>query len=648
MPDGQDDGDQRLRQEVKARRDAYSAGANLVNITFPAGVMQEPRPGHAWGGVPARNLGFTGREQLLAMLREALVSGDRAVVQALHGMGGVGKTQLAVEYAHRYATDYDLLWWVMAEQPEVIGGQFAALAVAMGCAEAGAAIGVVRLAVLGALRRQRRWLLVFDNAESPGDIAPWLPGGAGHVLITSRAHGWEELAVPVEVGPLARSESVTILQRRVPGLAAEDAARLAGELGDLPLAVAQAAGYLPGSGMSAAAYLGLLRTRSAEILDLGTPVSYPRSLAAATQLSVERLATEDPAAAQLINVAAFLAPEPIPQDLFTAAAAQLPDPLAGRAEDPLAWSQLLARLATQSLARVDQHGLQLHRLTQAIVRDRLPPARAAVIQACAEAILAAYAPGSPEDPLDWPRWGRLTPHLLTAGLAATTSASLRHQGNSAIWYLLMRGETELGHNLASRLYQQWRTRLGGDDLASLRAATSVAEGLRQMGRFADARDVDADCLSRRRRVLGDDHPNTLASANNLAMDMSRLGEVQSARDLNQDTLARRRRVLGDDHPDTLRSASNLAIDMSRLGEVQLARDLDQDTLARRRRVLGDDYPDTLDSASDLACDLRALGEVQLARDLDQDTLARRRRVLGDDHPDTLDSASNLANDLHTP
>ena len=239
---------------------------------------------------------------------------------------------------------------------------------------------------------------MFDNAEQPADVLGWLPGGGGHVLITSRQQQWAEVAVPVEVDVLARAESVAMLQARVPALAETDAGRLAAALGDLPLAVAQAAGYLPGSGLSAAGYLQLLGTRAAEILDLGKPVSYPRSLAAATGLSVDQLAGEDPAAAQLISVCAFLAPEPIPHDLFTTTAAQLPDPLAGRAGDPLAWPQLLARLATRSLARVDQDGLQLHRLTQAIVRDRLSPAVAAATRASAEAILAASIPAPPKIP----------------------------------------------------------------------------------------------------------------------------------------------------------------------------------------------------------------------------------------------------------
>ncbi len=558
--------------------------------------------------VPARNPGFAGRDKLLAAVREQLVTGNRAVVQALQGMGGVGKTQLAIEYAHRFASAYDLVWWVAAGQAVLIADQFAALGGELGCAEPGAAVEVVRRAVLAALRESGRWLLVFDNAEYPEDVMEWLPGGGGHVLITSRQHWWTEVAVPVEVNVLARAESVAMLQARLPGLAAADADRLAEQLGDLPLAVAQAGGYLADSGMSAAAYLELLRTRAAEILDLGKPVSYPLSLAAATQLSFDRLAEQDLAAAQLISACAFLAPEPIPQDMFTGAAAQLPEPLAGRAGDPLAWSQVLAQPTTRSLARIDQHGLQLHRLTQAILRDRLTPAQAAAARACVEAILVAYNPGHPKDPTAWPGWARLMPHLLAADPGATANPGLRTRANDAIWYLLMRGDTSLGHDLADRLYQRWRTQLSGDDPATLRAATSIADALRRMGCYVEALKLYKEILDRRRQVLGDDHHSTLDSANNLAVALTAVGMVQIARDLNRDTLDRRREVLGDDHPDTLTSASNLANDLRALGEVQAARDLDRDTLDRRREVLGDDHPDTLTSASNLAIHLRAPGE----------------------------------------
>ena len=512
-------------------------------------------------------------------------------------------------------------------------------------------------------------------------------GGGGHALITSRQRGWDEVATPIEVDVLTRAESIELLRRRVPGLTETDANRLATELGDLPLAIAQTAGFIADTGTLASQYLGLLQTRAGQLLDQGAPGSYPRSLAAATALIADRLSGHDPAAAELASLCAFLAPEPIPEYLFTGAAGVLPGELAARAADPLAWRQTLANMSRQSLARVDHRGLQMHRLTQAILRDRLTPARAAATRRCTEAILAASDPGDPPDPGTWARWAQLMPHVLAADLAATDNPALRELVRRACWYLIERGDARTARDLMSDLRQQWRDRLGADHQHTLMAAHYLAWALWELGRYAESRDLNRDTLERHRSVFGEDHPDTLNSAHNLAMDLRMLGDARAARDLDQrhpgplSPLAgpgspqhvalrqqpgrrparagrgaggprpgpghtgARRHVLGHDHPDTLNSAHNLAMDLRMLGDAQAARDLDQDTLERRRHVLGHDHPDTLKSASNLAADLRALGEAQAARDLDQDTLERRRHVLGHNHPDTLSSAHNLALDL---
>jgi len=595
--------------------------------------------------VPARNPGFTGRDGLLAAVRERLLTGGAAVVQVLHGMGGVGKTQLAAEYAHRFAVDYELAWWINAEQSGLIGDQIAALGLALGCVRPDAGMELVRAVVLAELRSRGRWLLVFDNAEAPAEVAAWLPGGGGHVLITSREAGWTELAAPVEVDVMARAESVALLRHRIGGLGGADADRLAVDLGDLPLALAQAAGFMVATGMAAGQYLGLLQARAGPLLNQAVPGSYPRSLAAATGLTAARLDADDPAAAELASLCAFLAPEPIPEDLFTHAASELPAELAARAADPLAWRQTLARLARQSLVRIDQHGLVMHRLTQAILRDRLIPAQAATIRKRAEAILAASRPGDPDYPATWPAWARLMPHLLAADLAATGSPGLRQLAYGGCCYLLVRGDTRAAFALSSNLHPRWRDRLGADHEHTLAVADYLGWALEEKGRWAQARDLVQDILDHRRRILGQDHPDTLTAAHNLASTLDGLGESQAARELAQDTLDRRRRVLGQHHLETLRSASLLAGILAGLGELQAARELAQDTLHQQRRVLGQDHPETLTSVNNLGVYLRELGEVQAARDLHQDALERKRRVLGEDHRSTLFAANNLATDL---
>ncbi len=209
----------------------------------------------------------------------------------------------------------------------------------------------------------------------------------------------------------------------------------------------------------------------------------------------------------------------------------------------------------------------MHRLTQAILRDRLTPAQSAAAREHVEAILAAGNPGDPYNPVTWPRWARLMPHLLAAGLAATGNPDLRWMACDACWYLLARGDTRTVHDLASDLRAHWRERFGDDDECTLAVTYYIAGALREMGRSADARDLDQDTLERRRRVLGEDHPSTLQSASSVADGLHDLGEVETARDLDQDILERRRRVLGEDHPSTLTSAGKVADGLREVGEV---------------------------------------------------------------------------------
>lgn len=199
--------------------------------------------------VPVRNPAFTGRDGLVVALREQLLSGDRAVMQVLHGGSGVGKTQLAAEYAHQFAGSYDAVWWIDAGEPSAIGGQLAELSVELGSVAPGTDITMAIRAVMPELRGRARWLLVFDNARAPADIAPWLPGGVnGHVLITSQVGGWAEIAGLVEVGVFTRLQSVALLCGRVDGLDEATAIRLAEQLGDLPVLIARAASYMEETG----------------------------------------------------------------------------------------------------------------------------------------------------------------------------------------------------------------------------------------------------------------------------------------------------------------------------------------------------------------------------------------------------------------
>jgi hypothetical protein len=259
--------------------------------------------------LPPRNPVFTGRDEMLAEVERRLADGPVAVV-AVRGLGGMGKSQVALEYAHRMRSSgrYRVAGWVRADSAVTVAEDLAAMAPLLGLPEDGPA-GEMAAAVVAALGARRDWLVVFDNAQVPGDLAKVLPGGGGHALITSRNRAWSGIASQLDLKVFSRAESVAFLGKRSGRTEPDAAGELAGELGDLPLALAQAAAYIDARAMSISGYLALYRdpVLARRLRDEGLDSGeYPASVARTWLLTVGQLAGERPAAVELLRLCAFL------------------------------------------------------------------------------------------------------------------------------------------------------------------------------------------------------------------------------------------------------------------------------------------------------------------------------------------------------
>ncbi|MFJ2010553.1 FxSxx-COOH system tetratricopeptide repeat protein [Streptomyces globisporus] len=590
--------------------------------------------------VRRRNPDFAGREAVMVQLRESLLNGQQAVVQALHGMGGIGKTQIALEYAHRFSGQYDLVWWIDAEQSDQIPVHYTELADRLGIAKPDAGSDPNARAVLHHLRTRQRWLIVLDNAEDPAQLMPWLPEGPGHVLITSRNHDWRGLAHQTALDVFTRSDSLAYLGTRIPGTTPAQADALAQDLGDLPLALAQAAGVI-GSGMTLDRYRQLLTGNTARILQEGDAPGYPAPLAATVGIATTRLDDSHPEATALLRLGAFLGPDPIPIAWLESARPHL-STIPGDPDDLMWLHASLQYLGRYGLARIDHETFQIHRLTQAVLRDQTDSAQTELIRDDVTTILRTIEPGDPESPDSWPAWASLTSHLTAQHVLVADRPELRPTLQQAAIFLIRSGQPRTAVELLTSLRETWTAELGPDDPEVLTCTQYLGHATSDLGELGSAHPIIEDTLARRRRTLGDDDPDTLQSANDLAAVLNQFGKHAEARHMQEDTLARRRRALGDDHRHTLQSATNLAVTLNELGKHTEARHMLEDTLTRSRRTLGDDHPATLQANNGLAIILNALGEHTEARRMLEDILTRRRRTLGDDHRHTLQAANSLA------
>ena len=616
-------------------------------------MAHDERSGDAplvWGGIPLRNPDFTGRAKLLKDLHERLLQ-DRAatlVPHTLHGMGGVGKTSLAVEYVYRSTAEYDLVWWISAERTAQISLSLVELARRLGLTPADDAASTVT-AVLDSLRTgrpYRNWLLVYDNAESPEDLRPVLPvGGPGAVLVTSRNPRWAGIARPLEVDVFRREESRGLLCARSPGIGHDDAGRLAEALGDLPLAIEQAAAWHAETGMPVDEYLRLLDEKRVDVLrDTASPQAQ-HSVIAAWNISLEQLETKNPAAYQFLQVCSFYAPEPIPRALWERAPRSGITPeLDAALADPLLSGRMIREIGRYSLARFDHrtNTLQMHRLVQAAVSSRMADGQRPVMRRAAHLLLAANDPNDPNNVRCWERYGSLHPHVVASEAVRSDDSRVRNLVVNEVVHLLRRGSYEASLDLARTAHKTWSDLLGPDHSQTLQLARWLGFVLLTMGSHREAAALNLATLEAYRRTSGPDAQDTVDTLGNVAIDHRARGDFAEALALSESAHAQYQRLLGPGHPEALRAAHNLGVSLRHVGEFARARDLDEQTWNGWTVVYGSDSIHTLLTWLGLIIDIRELGQYGTALTQLRRLMPLTESLLGHDNPISLFSLHQLA------
>jgi tetratricopeptide (TPR) repeat protein len=632
------------------------SGARPTTAPFPGkaarGAKRFPGQGPAVSNLPARNRNFSGREELLEQLHASLQAESAAAVVstgALHGLGGVGKTELTLEFAHRSVSDYDIVWWIGAEQPTSVTADLAGLAEELGIARAADQAEMVRR-LFGELRGRERWLLVYDNAEGLEELAGLLPpGGGGRVLVTSRYGAWGRLGRALRLDVLARSEAVAFLAKRT---GADDQAALDGLaelLGDLPLALEEAAAYLEETHTDVGEYLELVRDRSRELFGLDQPSadadSDQRRVATIWSLSLERVHQQAPAAEALLNLCAFLAPQDLPRELPRAHAEVLPDQLAEAVSDLLAYNRLLGAVGRYSLATVTPTSLGLHRLVQAVLQARLGADGERAWAEAAVGLLRAGYPNESWEVVTWPTCERLLPHLLAASGHAERLGVAREQAgwllDRASTYLRERGQYRQAWPIAEQALALTEAELGPQDVAVAWRCDTLGQVLRQLGELAEARVQSERALAIGEATLGPDHPTVASWRSNLGLVLQDLGDLQGARAQFERALAISQAALGPDHPTVATWRSNLGSVLQALGDLQGARVHYERALEVGEAALGPDHPTIAIYRSNLGLVLQDPGDLEGARAQFERALVISQAALGQDHPTMAIRRNNL-------
>jgi len=675
-----------------------SVKAHVEGITSVFGDIGALRPAEWYGGRQGTGSNrFVGRLPHMWKIHSGLheseypitagTSASHAPVVRVYGMGGVGKSLLAEEYALRYGAAFPGgVFWLSAfgnddtktgmsadEREAAREGQIRQIATTLGITVEGRNPDEIEVALRLELgRREKSFLWVVDDLPSGTDretFERWLaPHSLGKTLITTRAKEHDALGTLIPLDVLEPEEAYELLtSRRKPRVEGDRGRRRRGAdekeeefaacdiveaLGCHALAVdvAGAALYDSSSRTPFVTFLEDLADPTDDALEFAAdlkwelPTGHEASIASTFLRSIDRLESEG---LDFLRLASMLAVAPIPATLISSVFSLVDslDERSGRRRADLAVSRA-EKLSLAERANGDAGAWSVHTLISRTMRFRDPkPERSEELRDAAVRVLTTAFRVNAGDPRDHAALELVVAHAreLADGADDLKTADL------AGWvarYDLERGE----YGLAERLYRrEWETRrrvLGKEHPSTLTSIGNLAVTLRAQGELAGARKIQEEVLEICRHVLGNEHPDTLRSMNNLAGTLHAQGELAGARKTQEEVLEMTRRILGSEHPSTLTSMSNLAATLHDQGDLAGARKIQEEEFEITRRILGEEHPSTLASMSNLAATLKAHGDLDGAREIQEEVLEISRRVLGKEHPGTLKLMNNLAAILH--
>jgi len=598
-----------------------------------------------------QNQSFTGRDTFLAQLHEKFQTPATDLYHgriALFGLGGIGKTQIALEYAYRYQSSYHRIYWISAETQAFLLDGYQKIAERAELQISHLSTVEVAERVISWLEQEESWLLVVDNmddlnivsmAGSPNSKFLLLPSTGQlrqHTLITTRnRHAYGIPAQGMEVTKLDQDASLELLYNSSKiscgSDSAEDraAARIVKDLDHLPLAIDQAAAYIRQVAKTFKAFLTDYTEYRKDLINW-VPQGirqYPHTVATTWRMSFTAISTHNPAAVELLRLFSFLNPDGILIQFLQSGANGTQDDLRQTISHRIKFQEGLSELEKFSLVKrashVDgQEMLIIHRLVQAVVKDELSDPdlarfRTVTVDICHQAFPHAW------DEKTWTLCrlyvGQAMGPLMDPESSATEkSASVM---NRVGWFLRDDGKLNDSEHLLMRSCEICLRILGAEHPDTLTSMNNLASTYWAQGRMAEAAALQEEVLEKHRRILGAEHPDMLTSMGNLALTYWAQGRMAEAAALQEEVLEKQRRILGAEHPDTLTSMNNLASTYWTQGRMAEAAVLEEEVLEKRRRILGAEHPDTLMSMNNLASTYRAQGRMAEAAALEEEVEA---------------------------